>query len=138
MSTHHTGHRNRHLWTAALAAVVSAAALSGPIPADAAGGRVVERAGDCVGRGTWAMKVSRQNRGLQADFELDVNRVGQRWRVRFVHDGRRVANIVRTTRAPSGGFTVHAVTGNGAGVDRFRVRAVRLDGGNSCVARAAF
>lgn len=138
MSTHHTERRATKRTALAVAAVVSATALAAPIPANAAGGRVVERTGDCVGRGTWTMKVSRQNRGLQAEFELDVNRVGQRWQVRFMHNGRRVANVVRTTRAPSGGFTVRVVTRDGAGVDRFRVRAVRMAGGNSCVARAAF
>jgi hypothetical protein len=118
--------------------VVSTVALAAPIQASAAGGRIAERSGDCAGRGTWTLKVSRQDRGLQAEFELDVNRVGQRWAVRIVHDGRQVANFVRTTRAPSGGFTVRAVTGNGAGTDRFRARAVQLNGSNSCVGRVAF
>jgi hypothetical protein len=85
------------------------------------------------------MKVSTQNpRGLQAEFELDVNRAGQRWRVRFAHNGRGVANVVRRTMPPSGGFTVRVVTRNGPGVDRFRVRAVQMNGPNSCRARAAF
>jgi len=122
----------------AVAAVVGAAALSAPVSASA-GGRVVERTGGCAGAGTWTMKVTTQNRGgLQAEFELDVNRARQRWQVRFAHDGRMVANLVRATRAPSGAFTVRVVTRNGPGVDRFSVRAQQMNGPNSCRARAAF
>jgi hypothetical protein len=137
MSENRIPRRRASRRTVAVAAVVSAVALAAPAPADA-GGRVVARSGDCAGRGTWTMKVSNQDRGLQTEFEIDINRVGQRWRVRLFHNGRRAMNVVRTTHAPSGGFTVRAVTGNAAGVDRFRVRAVRLNGGNSCVGRVAF
>jgi hypothetical protein len=138
MSLDHSERRAPNRRTAAVVAVASAVAMAVPLPASAAGGRVVERSGDCAGRGTWTMKVSNQDRGLEVEFELDVNRVGQRWRLRISHNGRQAANVVRTTRAPSGGFTVRAVTRNDAGIDRFRARAVRLDGNNSCVGRVGF
>jgi len=122
----------------AVAAFVGATALSAPVPAGA-GGRAVNTTGGCSGRGTWAVKVTTGDRGgLQAEFDLDVNRAGQRWQVRFAHDGKLVANVVRTTRAPSGAFTLRVVTPNAPGADRFSVRAQQINGPNSCRGHATF
>jgi hypothetical protein len=118
-------------------ATLAAAAVLAPATALANDGDV-ERTGRCSSYGRYDLKLSPENRGIEVEFEVDVNRTGQRYRVKMFHNGRRFEQGVFRTRGRSGSFTVRDVEPYRAGPDRFRVRAVRLGGGQRCVGRARF
>lgn len=75
---------------------------------------------------------------IGVEFSVDTNVPGQRFQVRLFHNGTQLVNHVRTTRAPSGSFTVSRRVPNSAGVDHFRASAVRGMGANTCAARIRF
>lgn len=118
-------------------ATAAGAALLAPAPA-VAGDRDVERTSQCRQFGRADLKVSPENRRLSVEFEVDVNRRGQRYRVRLFHNGRRTKHVMRTSRGRSGSFQVRDLEANRRGRDRFRAVAVRAGGGNRCVARVRF
>jgi hypothetical protein len=122
---------------AAVAAAAIAATLFTPSMAQANEGDTMN-AGACSGFADWKLKLSPQNRGIEAEFEVDANRRGQRWRVALFHDGRRVMQGTRRTRGLSGSFTVRVVRANRAGNDRIRARAVRMGDGQTCRGGATF
>lgn len=124
----------RPVTVAALA--VTALLASAPPVAVAAAGDVI-RTGDCTGVGHWKIKASPENGRIEIEFEVDVNRPGQRWRVALFHDGQRVKLVRTTTGLRSGSFTVRDVEPNAPGTDHFRGRAVRIGGTNSCVGRVS-
>lgn len=137
MSTYHVA-RARTV-AIAIAALVTMAGSIGPVASADAGRRVVTRSGACSTLGTWKLKAGVQNPGrIAAEFDVDTNRPGQRFTVGLHHNGRRVADVVRVTRAPSGSFTVRTVVANRAGADRFFARATRVGGGNTCAGRVRF
>ncbi len=119
------------------AAAAAALALLAAPPAVANEGDV-EETGQCSQFGRYDLKLSPQNGRIEVEFEVDVNRRGQRYRVRLFQDGRRVEQGVYTTRGLSGSFTVRAVRPNRGGADRFRARAVRVGRGNVCGGSARF
>ena len=123
---------------ASMAAAALAVGVLAPTAANAGDERRVVRDGGCDGRGEWKIQLGRQHGGIEMEFEVDVNRRGQRWRVRLFHDGRRVYSGVRSTAGVSGSFTVRDVSNNHRGDDRFRARAVRIGSGQKCVGRARF
>jgi hypothetical protein len=115
---------------ASLAAGALAAGLLAPTTANA-GDRQEIRTGSCT-FGTWKLKVSPENGRLEVEYEVDVNRPGQRWRVALFHGGNRIHRAVHVTRGRSGSFTVRDLARNTAGGDRFRARAIRFGGGQRC------
>ena len=118
--------------TAALAATLA-------LPGTAvAGDEDVTTTGACSNYGRYDLKLSPQNGRIEVEFEVDTNRRGQRYRVRLVHDGRRVHQRVYRTRGISGSFTVRDVRPNRRGADRIRASAVLLGGGNRCGGSARF
>jgi hypothetical protein len=120
-----------------LAAVVAAATalLVTALPA-AAGGPEVIRTGNCSGAADWKLKVKLDDGLIDAEFEVDQNVNGQRWRVLLRRDGVRFFRGIRTTHAPSGSFTVERRVANPAGPDRITARAVNLGTGQVCRAAA--
>jgi hypothetical protein len=62
------------------------------VPAAFGGGsrddRGVLKTGRCSGSTTWKLKSKLDNGRLETEFEVDQNRVGRRWRVTLVQDGR--------------------------------------------------
>ena len=122
---------------ASVAAAAIAATLFTPSMAQANQADKIN-AGACSGAADWKIKLSRQNAGIEVEYEVDASRRGQRWRVALFHDGRRVTRDVFTTRGLSGSFTVRRVEPNRAGGDRFRARAVRLGDGQTCRGGARF
>jgi len=103
--------------------------LAGPAQASHGGGGRTERAsGTCVnGAGTWKLKAKADDGLIAIEFEVDTNRVGQRWHVRITDNGATVRDRVATTVAPSGSFSLHPHTTNRAGTDVIRARATRGD-----------
>ncbi len=120
------------------AAVAGAMALTiaGAAPA-IAGDRDVIREGACSGSSDWKLKLSPEDGGLEVEFEVDSNVIGQTWRVRLFHNDVRFFAGTRTTVGPSGSFELRRVTDNKAGTDSFRARAANPATGEVCVGRAS-
>ncbi len=95
----------------------------------------VGRAGTCTGPSTATIKVGRENRGLEVEFEVDQNRVGVPWRVVLAVNGREVVRRTVRTTGPSGSFAVRHV-GPGAAGGRVSATATRVSGGEACRASA--
>lgn len=120
-----------------LALAVFAVALLAVPAALAKGGkdRAVRVQGVCTQQSTSKLKLSREDRGIEVEFEVDQNRNGVPWHVTLRHNGNRVASFTATTRAPSGSFEVRRVIANRVGVDRIRAIATRT--GETCSAGTA-
>ncbi len=117
---------------------VLAAAVLAPVDAFAGGGETLEE-GACSGAAVWKLKVDEApNNRAEVEFEVDVNRRGQQWRVALFHNGTRIMTNTFTTRGVSGSFEARALEPNLAGDDRFRGRAVRVRDGQTCVGRVVF
>jgi hypothetical protein len=98
----------------------------------------VIRRGACSGSSDWKLKLSEENGRIEVEYEVDQNRAGVAWRVRIRHDGDLVFAGRRTTKPPSGSFSVRIVQRNRAGDDVFRGRAVNTRSGEVCRGRAVW
>jgi hypothetical protein len=121
-----------------VAAVLGTLLMGGTALPALAGGPEVIRTGACSGRSDWKLKLKNDNGRIEVEYEVDQNRVGDVWRVRIRHDGDLVFAARRTTKAPSGSFTVRLLQRNRAGNDLFRGRAVNLRTGEICGGRAVW
>ena len=124
---------NRHKTTATAAglAMLCATVLAAS-PAQArshGGGTAVRASGSCAnGVGTWTLKAKNDDAGLEIEFEVDTNRVGQVWHVHITDSRHVVLDRFATTHAPSGSFSVNPRTANRVGVnDTIRAHAFRGD-----------
>ena len=88
--------------------------------------------GTCSQHSTSKLKLSREDRGIEVEFEVDQNRNGVPWKVNLRRNGVRVASLAATTRAPSGSFKVRRVIADPPGADRIAARALRS--GEACTA----
>ena len=122
---------------AAVATAAIAATLFAPSVAQAGGGEDLTE-GNCSGAATWKMKLAEQDNRIDVEYEVDVNRRGQRWRVVLWHNGRRVVSGIYRTAGLSGSFSVNKLETDRAGEDTFRARAVRLNGAQTCAGRGTF
>jgi hypothetical protein len=129
----------KHSIRTAAVGVVGALALSTAVaaPAFAKDGRV-ERRGACTGASAWKVKLQPEDGRIEAEFEVDSNRVGQVWNVAINDNGVRVFTGSRTTTAPSGSFEVKRVIANRAGVDHVVASAHNSKTGETCTGRASF
>jgi hypothetical protein len=123
--------RNRQIIViAVLAAGIAAVAGS---PAQAKDGRDVLVRGTCSAGSSSKLKLSPENGRIEVEFEVDQNRNGVRWTVVLRRGVRQLASVARTTRAPSGSFTVRRVVSNAPGRDTIAATARRR--GEVCTAR---
>jgi hypothetical protein len=81
--------------------------------------------GACSQQSTSKLKLSREDRRIEVEFEVDQNRNRVPWKVTFRRNGVRVASFTATTRAPSGSFEARRLIANRPGTDRITARAVR-------------
>jgi osmotically-inducible protein OsmY len=116
---------------ASIAAVAALAAVPAAGSAKSGDGRV-QRAGSCSGNSNWKLKAKPDDSRLETEFEVDQNRNGVTWNVTIKRNGRTAFTGTRTTRAPSGSFSVTRRLGNAAGKDR--ITAVAERGGETCSA----
>ena len=128
--------RKVSVWIVVAVSALAAAALALAPTGMAKDGDVLVR-GSCTGGTSSKLKLSEENGGIEVEFEVDQNRNGVRWRVAIFRNGTRVARLTRVTRGPSGSFEARIVTGNRAGNDAFRARAVSPRG-DVCAARATW
>jgi hypothetical protein len=120
--------------------VLSTMLVAGAIAlAPAAGAKAgdVIRTGACSGSSDWKLKLSPEDNGIQLEFQVDSNRVGQTWRVRIRENGVLIFSRTRVTKAPSGSFTVRRLADDTAGTDAFRAAATNVATGETCVGRAS-
>jgi hypothetical protein len=87
--------------------------------------RVVRIQGTCTQHSTSKLKLSREDRGIEVEFEVDQNRNGVPWRVMLSRNGKVVASFTATTRAPSGSFEIRRLVADRPGTDRISARATR-------------
>lgn len=119
------------------AALVASLALVAPAGVAMAGTNDVVERGSCDGNSEWKLKLSPENGRIEAEFEVDQNVTGDRWRVRIRHDGDVVFHGTRTTRGDSGSFTVRIVEDDLSGTDHFKARARNLSTDEVCVGAAS-
>jgi hypothetical protein len=117
------------LFAAAAFAVPAALAKGGH------GGALSVR-GTCTQQSTSKLKLSRDDRGIEVEFQVDQNRNGVPWKVTLGRSGTRVASLTARTHAPSGSFEIRRLIANGPGADRITARATRASG-EVCSASAA-
>ena len=126
----------RAITLAATLAVAAGALAIAPF-ASAKDGDGIRVRGVCTQTSTTKLKLSREDSGIEVEFEVDQNRNGVRWSVQLFQNGKRVARMTRVTRPPSGSFEARVLAGDTAGADAFRARATSPSG-EVCTARASF
>ena len=93
--------------------------------AQAKGTAAVVKQGACSGGGAhYTLKAQHDNGLIEVEWQVDANKVGQKWSVRLRDNGALFFSGTRTTQAPSGSFTVNRTTANRAGGDVIRARSV--------------
>jgi hypothetical protein len=109
--------------------VAIAALLAFGSPALGAGDPGVLKTGKCSAGATWKLKAKRDDGGVEAEFEVDQNRVGRRWSVVLRRNGAVAFRGIRRTTAPSGSFEVHKILPGGG---RIVATAKALAGSQTC------
>jgi hypothetical protein len=102
------------------------------------GDRALRVSGTCTAGSASKLKAKLDDGRIETEAEVDQNRVGHRWRVAIVQNGRTVFTGVRTTLAPSGSFEVRRLLGNRAGADRIAFSARSLSTGERCRASLSY
>jgi hypothetical protein len=127
-------------WTGLAGAVAVGAALvvgGTALPAAAKDGDVVKRAA-CGGKSVTKLKLSPEGRRIEAEFEVDSNRNGQRWSVAISRNGTEAVSRTAVTKAPSGSFTVRALLIDTSGRETVRGLARNRATGEVCRVTATF
>jgi hypothetical protein len=106
------------------------------VPAALANGRdhrVVRIQGVCTQQSTSKLKLSREDRGIEVEFQVDQNQNGVPWTVTLSRNGNAIASFTATTRAPSGSFEIRRMIRGRLGTDRITAVAARSSG-ETCTA----
>ena len=119
------------------AAIAGSLALVVPAGVAMAGDQDVIQRGSCSDSSDWKLKLSPEDGGIEAEYEVDQNVSGDRWRVVIRHRGQVAFTGIRTTGGPSGSFEVRIVEDDNAGTDAFRGKARNLSTGEVCVGTAS-
>ena len=85
-------------------------------------GRVIVQ-GDCSKRADWKLKAKPEDGRLKVEFEVDSNKVGRSWTWTVRSNGFVVASGRRTTKGPSGSFSVERRTSDESGSQRISATA---------------
>ena len=108
-----------------------AALAAASAPAKGGGTGIVKR-GSCSGSATWKLKAKMDGAFIETEFEVDQNVAGKKWRVVIRQNGVKRFSGIKTTKAPSGSFTVHRRLDDKAGADRIVGKATALATGQTC------
>ena len=90
--------------------------------------------GNCSAASNWKLKAKPRDGRLEVEFEVDSNVTGQLWTYKLLHDGAEKASGARTTRSPSGSFSVERRLPNAAGVHTISAAAKNASTGETCKA----
>jgi hypothetical protein len=118
--------------TVAATLAVAGAALIGTPAASAKGGDPVKVRGTCTKSSSAKLKLSREDSGIQIEFEVDQNRNAVPWKVTLRRNGSLIASATATTRAPSGSFAFRRVSSRAGTLVASATRA-----GERCTATAS-
>jgi hypothetical protein len=113
------------LFAISLVAVQAAAAKGG-------NHRVVR--GACTQQSTSKLELSREDRGIEVEFQVDQNRNGVPWHVTLRRNGILVASLTVRTHAPSGSFDLRRLI---ASRPNARITATAIRSGETCRAATA-
>jgi hypothetical protein len=97
----------------------------------------IEVAGTCTDGSTSKLKAKTDDGRIEAEFEVDQNRSGVRWKVRLRQNGDLVVKTRRTTNERSGSFSLERRLPNRSGTDRIKAFA-KSPGGETCRASLDF
>ena len=122
----------RAITLAATLAVAAGALAIAPF-ASAKDGDGVRVRGVCTQSSTTKLKLGREDRGIEVEFEVDQNRNGVPWKVTLRRNGSLVATRTVITRAPSGSFSFRRVISGAHGTV---VAVATHSSGERCTARA--
>jgi hypothetical protein len=114
---------------AGLAAAVAVPVTLAAAPASAD----IERTGRCAGA-AYELSVDKEHGRFEVEADVDDARPGSRWRVVLRHEGRIVANVVRTADR-EGDVGVDRYRPDTRGADRFRLTVKPVGAANGCSAR---
>ena len=89
----------------------------------------VSSQGQCSGSARWELKAKERDGGVEVEFEVDSNVVGQQWDYTLSGPDGVLSSGTRTTTAPSGSFSVEVKT-SGSANDTFVGQAT--SGGQEC------
>jgi len=95
--------------------------------------RALRVQGVCTQQSTSKLKVKREDRRLEIEFEVDQNQSGVPWTVTLSRNDTVLASFTATTRAPSGSFEVERRLAGPLGTDTIKVAATRASG-ETCTA----
>ena len=111
-----------------VAALVALAVALVAAPAGTAKDGDIRVRGTCTKASTSKLKLSEEDGRIEVEFEVDQDRNGVRWNVVLRQRGKVVFRGTRTTRGPSGSFTVRRLLPDRPGPDRITARATRRSG----------
>jgi hypothetical protein len=100
---------------------------------DAKSTDVIKR-GTCTAQSTYKLKLSKEDVGAEVEMEVDQNKNGVNWTVKFFRNGAQFASGAYKTLAPSGSFSANKLSSSAVGT--FKVVATRT--GETCTATAKF
>lgn len=115
----------------ALAGLMASSILGGAVPAFANDGDVIQE-GPCSMASDWKLKVGPEDAGLDGEWEIDSNVIGQTWQFRIKQNGTLLNKGTAVTQGPSGSFTVDFVASDQPGTDKFVGLARNPATGESC------
>jgi hypothetical protein len=92
----------------------------------------VTATGPCSGASTWKLTASPENGGVEVQFEVDSNVVGQTWKVRLSDNGTVFFKGSAVTQGPSGSFEVRKFATDQAGSDLILGLAKNTATGETC------
>lgn len=121
-----------------VAAALSVSTLAMTAPDAAAKGFRVRTSGACTASSDWKLKAKHDDGRIEVEFEVDSNRRGQRWAVTIEDNSALVWSGRRTTKGPSGSFSVEKRIANRAGADSIEATATNLRSGETCVGTLTF
>ncbi|MCC6497982.1 MAG: hypothetical protein IT193_17145 [Propionibacteriaceae bacterium] len=128
----------KHIVGGLVAAALSVSALAMTAPDAAAKGVRVRTSGACAASSDWKLKAKNDDGRIEVEFEVDSNRRGQRWAVTIEDNSKLVWSGRRTTKGPSGSFSVEKRIANRAGADAIEATATNLRTGETCVGTLTF
>lgn len=123
----------KYSYAAAAAGAVLLGSVVAAAPAHAGGaGDFTQSSGACSMVSVWTMKAKPVARGIEMEFSVDSNRLGQAWAVRLSDNGAMLFSGNRTTNGISRSFSVDKILTDMAGTDRLVVRAANAKTGEVC------
>jgi hypothetical protein len=90
--------------------------------------------GACTQQSTSKLDLSREDRGIEVEFQVDENRNGVPWHVTLRRNGVLVASLTVRTHAPSGSFDLRRLI---ASRPHARITATATRSGETCRAATA-